>query len=627
MTGIIVSGLEKNRTDDRGGVKFTIIQFYISRARRIFPALIVMCLFTLLLGWFFLSPSEYKSLGANAVSALAFFSNIQFWREAGYFDAASHEKLLLHTWSLSVEWQFYIILPIVLLVSWKIRQDKAMLIVMMALGFLISLLLSAIFTPMKQSAAFYLLPTRAWEMLAGGLVYLLANPLQISTRLRKGIEASGFFLIIASIVLLDTKTVWPGWLALLPVIGTSLVLVAACQGSLWTGSRVAQWLGDCSYSLYLWHWPFAVMLVYLGLQEHFGAIAAGLALTLLCGWISYRLIEIPTRNSLTRMPQWQGAGALVVSVLVVALLGLAIYLKQGIPERLPENVRAVFAEAENINPRMRECHVANSIPVPECTYGGKTLGAIVIGDSHAASVIRAVERALPKKDLSILDWTLSSCQTIAGLKDQDNPLFRCGDFIEQAMVSQKNISNKVPIVIVNRTIFSAPNEPELAYLENYSNKYITTPHSSRSAQLLQEFRDGTIETACNFAKYRTVYMVRPIPELKLHVPKTMGRALLMRGEKLRVSISLDEYHERHAYAWETQDIAAKRCGVKILDPLPYLCSEGRCWGDLNGLPIYLDDDHLNERGGSLLIPMFSQIFDEFKQETATSASLTKMGSF
>ncbi len=118
---------------------------------------------------------------------------------------------------------------------------------------------------------------------------------------------------------------------------------------------------------------------------------------------------------------------------------------------------------------------------------------------------------------------------------------------------------------------------------------------------------GIIDTACAFAAHRPVYMLRPIPELKLDVPRMMGRALI-RGEQRRISISLDEYDARHKFIVETQNRAAERCGVKLLDPRPYLCSDGRCWGDEDGLPIYFDDDHLNERGGQLLVPLFRQIF-------------------
>lgn len=526
----------------------------------------------------------------------------------------------MHTWSLSAEWQFYIILPLALLAIWKLRPGRIPLTIMVALGLLLSLLLSIVLSPIKSSAAFYLLPTRAWEMLAGGLVYLLANPLQLSATARKILEGSGFALIVASIALFDAGTVWPGWQALVPVIGTMLVLIAARQGSLWTGSRIGQWLGDCSYSLYLWHWPFTVMLVYLDMQGHAAAIAVGLALTLLCGWLSYRLIETPTRNGLARIPQWHGAGALAVAVVLVALPGLAVYLKQGLPARLPEHIVAVLNEAENKNPRMEECHVSGSTLVPECTYGGDKLGVIVIGDSHAASVIQSIGKSLPK-NLHALDWTLSSCSTIAGLKDKKDKNYRCGSFVENTIATQQSLPRNVPIIIVNRlaTVFYGPNEPDKEHQAKDPNRYIKSPHHVRSNELFQEMRTGIIDTACEFTKTRPVYMVRPIPELKLNVPNTMARALLI-GEPRQISISLEEYHQRHAFTWETQDLAAERCGVKILDPLPYLCREGRCWGDVDGLPIYYDDDHLNERGASLLIPMFRQALTGAASATEQSAA-------
>lgn len=619
MTGIIVSGLEKSSNTGSGG-GFSIINFYLSRARRILPALIVLCLFTLTLGWFFLSSTEYRALGTHVITALGFFSNIQFWREAGYFDAASHEKLLLHTWSLSVEWQFYIILPLILLAIWTIRPGRAPLTVMVALGLLLSLLLSVILSPIKSVAAFYLLPTRAWEMLAGGLVYLLASPLPLSPRLRKALEGTGFALIIAAITLFDAGSSWPGWRALVPVIGTMLVLIAARPRSLWTGSRIVQWLGDCSYSLYLWHWPFAVALVYLELQGHVGAIAIGLVLTLVFGWLSYRLIETQTRTAFTRMPQWHGAGVLLTAILIAALPSLVVRLQQGIPGRLPVQTNAVFNEIENKNPRREECHVGGSIKVPECTYGGDQLGVIVIGDSHAASIIRSIEKALPNQKLYALDWTMSSCLTISEIKDSVDPSSRCGAFVSQSLKKQKMLPSTAPLVIASRTssYILGPNEPDRTNEIPVPSSYLSTPHPSRDAAFLQEMRNGMIETACEFAKTRQVYMLRPIPELKFDVPKTMGRTLIL-GEPREVSISLEEYHQRNAFVWETQDMAAERCGVRILDPLPYLCRDGRCQGSVAGLPIYYDDDHLSERGGSLLIPMFRQVFTDVAIATEQSA--------
>lgn len=599
MTGIIVSSLWD------GG--FSVGKFYLSRARRIVPALLALCVALFIVGWFFLSAKEYEALGVHALGALGFFSNIMFRHESGYFDEDSHEKLLLHTWSLSVEWQFYLILPLVLFAIWKLRPGRQSLVVSAALAFIASLAWSVFMSSVKPAAAFYLLPSRAWEMLAGGLVYLIFGHRQVSSQVQNKLEASGLALIVASVLLFNSASSWPSWRALLPVVGTVLILIAARQGSLWTGSRLAQWLGDCSYSLYLWHWPFAVALVYLQLQDSSVAIIGALALTLLVGQLSYRLIESPARSALARVSFGAGVTSLFVGGMCIGLVSYFIILGDGFHERLPKRINEVFKEADNKNPRFAECH--GKTPVPECTYGGKVLGAIVLGDSHAASMVRAVEKALPGKELHILDWTLNSCVTVLGIKDTRDGKSRCGRFLEQALSKQRAFPKHVPLIIINRTAgyIEGPNEPNRVFEASVPKLYTHAPFKVRSNEYMEEMRRGIVETACEFAKTRPVYMVRPIPELLINVPKVMGRGLIM-DQPRSVSISLDGYHRRQAFTWETQDIAARRCGVKILDPLPYLCHDGRCWGDVGGLPIYYDDDHLNERGGELLVPMFRQAF-------------------
>lgn len=247
------------------------------------PALIVLCAVLLIVGWFYLSAYDYRMLSTHAITALAFISNMKFWREAGYFDAASHEKLLLHTWSLSVEWQFYILFPLVLVVLWKLLPNRRFIGLMLVAGFLLSLAISVVITPRTPGAAFYLLPTRAWEMLAGGLVFFYGHQLRLTPVMARLLELAGFALIIASILLFDGNTLWPGHLALVPVVGSVLVLLAARQSSLFTAPAVSQWLGKTSYSLYLWHWPLSVALVYLEVQNSAMAIAVALVLTLCWG--------------------------------------------------------------------------------------------------------------------------------------------------------------------------------------------------------------------------------------------------------------------------------------------------------------------------------------------------------
>jgi len=195
----------------------------------------------------------------------------------------------------------------VLLALWKWRPARRAVIGAMAAGLVASLAMSLVVTPLQPAAAFYLLPTRAWEILAGGLVYLLAHQCFMTRRQRMGLEAVGLALVILAVAAFDATSQWPGWRALVPVAGTACVLLAARSSSAWTGNVIAQWLGTRSYSLYLWHWPLQVALTYLGWATHPGAIAAGLLLTLVMGALSYRLVETPARLQLTRL-RWGRGG-------------------------------------------------------------------------------------------------------------------------------------------------------------------------------------------------------------------------------------------------------------------------------------------------------------------------------
>lgn len=163
MIGIIFKGIEQK--------SFSITKFYIARANRIIPALAFLCLALLVFGWFSLTPIDYKLLAKHAISSISFISNIVYWSEAGYFDVSSHSKWLLHTWSLFVEWQFYIIYPLVLLFISRFcafNVIKTLIVVGTIVGFLFSLFASFNWS----SAAYFLLPTRAWEMMLGGVAYL-----------------------------------------------------------------------------------------------------------------------------------------------------------------------------------------------------------------------------------------------------------------------------------------------------------------------------------------------------------------------------------------------------------------------------------------------------------------------
>jgi peptidoglycan/LPS O-acetylase OafA/YrhL len=169
MTGIIFKGIEQEN--------FSILKFYVARANRIIPALAVLCLILLVFGWFYLTPIDYKALGKHAGSSIRFLSNITYWRESGYFDSASHEKWLLHTWSLSAEWQFYIIYPLIIVIMRKFMSVKVMRATFL-LGTTLGFIFCIFVTYKWPNAAYYLLPTRAWEMMIGGIAYLYPFTMQ-----------------------------------------------------------------------------------------------------------------------------------------------------------------------------------------------------------------------------------------------------------------------------------------------------------------------------------------------------------------------------------------------------------------------------------------------------------------
>ena len=608
MTGIVVGSLERER--------FSLLAFYLARARRILPALIALCAVLLALGWWALLPVDYHALGDHAVYSLAFVSNIKFWREAGYFDAASHEKWLLHTWSLSVEWQFYLLLPLLLLAVWKWRPGRGPLTGFMAAGLLGSLALSVAATPLQPTAAFYLLPTRAWEMMAGGLVYLLAHRLVLTARQRTGLEAAGLVLVIAAIAVFDTASPWPGWRAFIPVLGTVFVLLAARADSPWTGQRVAQWLGTRSYSLYLWHWPVVVAMNYfLEAQASATVISAGLALTLMLGDASYRLVETRTHVHLSGMRHRWGTAALLATMSVVAAPGIGIRVNNGVTGRFAPSIEAMSAESTNINPRRDGCHVdKGGVASPSCIYGGQHLKAILIGDSHADAVVTGLAAAAPGTNDGVMQWTYGGCPTLSGVsaapgfkQAQATQGYACREFIDWAFQQLHAIPKNIPVVVLNRLTFYALGENETP-VPGMPMVFFSRMHTSINAQFLHEFEAKVIDTACQLAQDRTVYLVRPLPEMRLNVPDTMARAMLLGHSKKDISISLIEYHQRHAIVWRAQDAARERCGVKILNPLPHLCPDGRCQGARDGRPMYFDDDHLSEYGNKLLVPMFAEVF-------------------
>ena len=317
MTAIIVGGHEKG--------SFSIWKFYMSRIRRILPALLVMIAVLLAVGWFWLPTADYQALGKQSEYSLTFLSNIGYWRSAGYFDSAAEEKWLLHTWSLAVEAQFYVVYPIFVALVWRWFKGLKAITIALLVVLIASLSLSVFGTQLKPTAAFYLLPTRGWELAAGGLVYLIAKQGLASISAIQRSYWLGWILVFASFFFITKHLAWPGYWAILPVLGTSLIILGQREKCKLTDNTVAQWLGDRSYSLYLWHWPLVVTLYFTGLQGYWSWVIGSFALSILLAHLSYRFVETPTRLYLSQSKLLKEVIVLVSTVFLLGTFSILVH--------------------------------------------------------------------------------------------------------------------------------------------------------------------------------------------------------------------------------------------------------------------------------------------------------------
>ncbi len=318
MTSIIFRGFENNN--------FSFWNFIANRAKRIVPALLTVSFILLILGYATLGPDAYKMLARHVRDSLLFISNITYKNESGYFDVASNTKFLLHTWSLSVEWQFYIVYPIALLILKRFLSISKLKIVVISL-LILSLIASVFVTKYQSETAYFMFYTRAWEMLFGGIAFLYPLKSSVNNKIRFTLELVGLLIIAISILKINTQTPWPGYIALLPVFGTYLCIVANNNKTILSGYIIEK-IGLWSYSIYLVHWPIIVFNNILSWNLSFKKY---IVIVLVLSFISYQLIEK------RRKYKW----GLLLSFIFVLLMAVYVRNTNGLEQRfsVPENIQ------------------------------------------------------------------------------------------------------------------------------------------------------------------------------------------------------------------------------------------------------------------------------------------------
>ncbi|HAJ6811755.1 acyltransferase family protein [Escherichia coli] len=397
MTSIIFGGLEGN--------KFTLWGFYKARARRIVPALAVMLICVMVYGWYHMYTPEFKTLAKHAAASLLFISNIVYWKESSYFAPGAEEKWLLHTWSLSVEWQFYIIYPLAIYIISKAFSLKVSRILILIVG-LLSLALSIYASRILVSSSYFLLPTRAWEMIAGGVVYLFPT----SIFKRKLFPYVGIAAILVSCFIFSEESYWPSYNALLPIIGTMIILWSRSDNII-LDSSFAQKIGLYSYSIYLWHWP-----IYLYIFNTYGGVSIlttliGIVASVAIGMLSFKYIESVFKS--------KGGVKKELLYFVSLILAVGVYVSNGANTDMRSVTKTIGNETVvhydgyrfDNNGMWDKCNSSEKLEHIDksCVDTAKRGGVFLWGDSHAGALSLGI-RSLLKEDVPFYQLAASSCK-------------------------------------------------------------------------------------------------------------------------------------------------------------------------------------------------------------------------
>ncbi len=559
ISGFLIGGIVI-RDMDRG--TFRILHFYERRARRILPALFAMIAAVLAISCVALLPADLDAIPLSAIAAVLSVSNLWFWHDNGYFVAAESTRPLLHSWSLGVEEQFYLGFPLFLLVVARPRRRALWL----SAAAVASFALVWRTREWSDGFAFYLSPTRAWELLAG--VLLALAPIAELGRTTKTLLAAGGLVAIAVAVALFSSTMtYPGLAVLLPVLG-SVALIASGSGhpvADGLSRPLVAGIGRISYSLYLWHWPVIVFSGYgaegpPGLLASTGIIAVSLALA----WLSWRWIETPFRD-----PRRLGARALWASALTAAVMlclgAIAILALQGWPERFSQPVLALAAARTDISPLRKACADVSSdqVPVP-CVLGNAARAdTLVWGDSHGVELAYALAERPEMRGHGLIEATTSSCPPLIGY-----PGLR-------ASCNERNLA------VVRR--LQHENGIHTIVLAGFWTFYA----GSQPAALPQAL-ERTI--AALRRKGRTVILVGPVPPLTFDAPRRLAAMAAVDCLPEAQGPSRADFEQRMA-AFNAVVARASGEGFVFIDPNPLFCPGARCRLMADGQPLYFDTNH------------------------------------
>lgn len=592
---------------------FSFTAFYERRIRRIFPALFAIFLCTSAFAYLLLLPKDLESFFQSITAATLFSSNILFWKTAGYFDWPAETKPLLHTWSLSIEEQFYIVYPPLLLLMARLAPGRIALC-LAGIG-LFSLFLSEFFLHGQSPSVFYLLHFRAWELLLGALLAVGALPHPGSQAARETLSLTGLILIAIGVFGFNDQTLFPGAKALFPCLGAAAIIHAGHQGHTIVGKllglRPLVWIGLISYSLYLWHWPVIVFAKYYAvrpLENHEKAIL--LIVSFLLAAMSWRFIERPFRgkSALFARPALFGSAVFAMSGLVA--VGLLGHFSQGFPGRLPEPVVAMADASFKTRQLGSHCIDVSRWRIDQgktCLLGdnsGVPASFVVWGDSHAFAMGEAIHLAADKMGLAGLLYAHSSCPPLLEVERFDAFEQGCREFNEATRLWLEKNKNIRTVFLVARWAISAEGT---RYGSEPGRPVVISPDGIEGNP--KALKAG-LERTLRFLNERgiQVIFVAQMPEIGWNVPSTLARDQLF-GHQVSMTVpTYEAYRERQHNISRIINELSAQYPFKVFEVASVLCPSGPCLIEKDGRSLYKDDDHISIYGAELLAGPITDIF-------------------
>jgi peptidoglycan/LPS O-acetylase OafA/YrhL len=612
ISGYLITSLIHDEME-RGA--FSIVHFYERRIRRIFPSLFAMIALSCVAAVILLFPIDLIRFGHSVDATIVFGSNFLFRNTAGYFDVAAVRKPLLHTWSLAVEEQFYLVFPAILFALRRFAERIQFGTI--AAIFVLSLALSLWQIRTAPETAFYFLPDRAWELMLGAMLAIGKFPAPTHRWLREAIALLGLALIAFAVFAYSTDTVFPGVAAIPPCLGAALLIYAGGAGpsavSSVLSSRTFVGVGLVSYSLYLWHWPLRVFGQYavfreLMLDEKIGLIALSGALA----YLSWRFVERPfrdRRNPISRTMIFRTAAA---SGLVLFAIGYAVTTDHGLTFRYSKPVQAILRVANRQKPPPQDdCFgkpLFKSSKGQICVFGSRTAKApsfALWGDSHASMLLGVLgDRALAtgRQGLRIEH---GACRPALGVNSSRST--DCDRVNQKGLKLLEAIPSVSEVILAGRWAKSFEGTP--ADHEDGSNEYATDkehPIGSLSTNRAV-FAAGFERLVARLtADGKKVVIISSVPEIGWPVPETLARISVERSN-MDIRPTIAEFRKRQQFALATFDKMHRKYGATVVYPDSILCADGHCMVSHDGQPIYMDPDHLSPRGAQLLEPILDPL--------------------